>query len=336
MTVIRFGVIGLGRMGALHAENLGGMIKGARIVAAAVESVDLPAMASERREFDIGFSAQDLVDRADVDAVLIASPSSLHADHIGLAASAGKPVFCEKPMAASLKGALAAHRILTTAGIPFQIGFQRRFDSGYARAKSFISAGEIGRPEMFRGVSCDHIPSLGYLRTSGGLFWDLGIHDFDAARFLMDDEVVEVHAAGAVLVERALLEIDDVDYGIVTIRFARGTLGVVQNSWRAAWGYEIRAEVSGSLAKVVTELDEKAPVRLYTERGFLGERHHLFVERFRGAYRCELQAFVDALASGAKPSPNVNDALRAIEIADAATRSRREGRWIAVESAAAS
>jgi myo-inositol 2-dehydrogenase / D-chiro-inositol 1-dehydrogenase len=335
MTAIRFGVIGLGRMGALHAENLSGMIKGARIVAAAVESADIPGMALERRGFDVGFSAQDLVDRADVDAVLIASPSSLHPDHIGLAALAGKPVFCEKPMAATAEGALDAHRAVTAAGIPFQMGFQRRFDPGYVRAKSFISAGEIGRPEMFRGVSCDHIPPLGYLRTSGGLFWDLGIHDFDAARFLMADDIVEVHAAGAVLVEPALRDIDDADYGVVTIRFASGALGVVQNSWRATWGYEIRAEVSGSLAKVVTELDEKAPVRLYTERGFLGERHHLFVERFREAYRSELQAFVDALCSGAKPSPTVDDALRAIEIADAATRSRREGRWIAVESAAA-
>jgi myo-inositol 2-dehydrogenase/D-chiro-inositol 1-dehydrogenase len=148
----------------------------------------------------------------------------------------------------------------------------------------------------------------------------------------MRDEIVSVHAAGAVLVEPALATIDDVDYGVVTLRFAGGALGVVQNSWRAPWGYEIRAEVCGSKGRVVTELDEKVPTRLYTDEGFRSERHHLFVERFREAYRLELQAFVDALRAGVRPSPDATDGLRAVQVSDAATRSRREGRWIEVEA----
>ena len=146
----------------------------------------------------------------------------------------------------------------------------------------------------------------------------------------MGDEITAVHAAGAVKVEPALSELDDVDYGMVTLRFQGGGLGAVQNSWRAPWGYEIRAEVYGSQGKVVTELDERVPTRLYTDRGFTGERHHLFMERFREAYRLELQRFVDALHAGRKPSPDAQDGLRAVEVADAATRSRRENRWVTV------
>jgi myo-inositol 2-dehydrogenase/D-chiro-inositol 1-dehydrogenase len=144
----------------------------------------------------------------------------------------------------------------------------------------------------------------------------------------MGDEIAAVHATGAVLVEPALAEIDDVDYGVVTLRFSSGGLGVVQNSWRAPWGYEIRAEVYGSRGKVVTELDERVPTRLYTERGFRSERYHLFVERFREAYRLELQSFVDALRAGQSPSPDARDGLKAVRAADAATRSRREGHWV--------
>jgi len=189
-------------------------------------------------------------------------------------------------------------------------------------------AGAIGDVEMFRGISCDVIPPVEYLRTSGGLFWDLGIHDFDAARFLMGDEIVSVYATGAIKVEPRLAEFDDVDHGIVTLRFRNGGLGVVQNAWRAPYGYDIRGEVHGSLGKVVTELDAREPAALYTDRSFTFRRHHLFVERFEEAYRAELQAFVDSLRLGHAPSPGIDDALRAVLISDAATTSRRENRWV--------
>ncbi|HLZ09929.1 MAG TPA: Gfo/Idh/MocA family oxidoreductase, partial [Chloroflexota bacterium] len=250
------------------------------------------------------------------------------------AAAAGKPVFAEKPLADTAEKARGAVDAVEQAGIQFQIGFQRRFDPGYARARELVDAGAVGIPELFRGVTSDYMPPVSYLRTSGGLFWDLGVHDFDAARFLMGDEIAAVNAAGAIRIEPALAEFDDVDYGIVTLRFRHGALGVVQNSWRAPWGYEIRAEVIGSQGKVVTELDEKVPTRLYTERGFIGERHHQFLERFRDAYRLELQAFVDFLQTGEKPSPDARDGLRALLVSDAATRSRRENRWITIDEMA--
>jgi myo-inositol 2-dehydrogenase/D-chiro-inositol 1-dehydrogenase len=134
------------------------------------------------------------------------------------------------------------------------------------------------------------------------------------------------------MVEPRLAEFDDIDYGVVILHFRRGGLGVVQNSWRAPWGYEMRAEVCGSEGRVVTELDAKAPTHLYVERGIVTERHHQFLERFRDAYRKELQAFVDALRTGAEPSPNASDGLKAIQIADAATRSKRENRRVEIGS----
>lgn len=335
MSEIGVGVIGLGRMGELHAEHLQGAIRGARLVAAAVAPQDRTRLlAAGEREYPLLDNAAELIARQDVEAVLIASSSSMHHEHIAMAAAAGKPVFAEKPLADTVDKALRAVQEVERAGIPFQIGFQRRFDPGYARARQIIEEGAAGTPELFRGITSDYMPPVSYLRTSGGLFWDLGVHDFDAARFLMGDEITAVNAAGAIQIEPRLAEFDDVDYGVVTLRFRNGALGVVQNSWRAPWGYEIRAEVIGSRGKVVTELDEKVPTRLYTERGFTSERHHQFLERFREAYRLELQAFVDALQAGEKPTPNVRDGLRALIVSDAATRSRRENRWITIDEEA--
>ena len=269
-----------------------------------------------------------------VDAAVIASPSSKHAEHIYLAAELGKAVFCEKPLADSVALARQAVQAIGRAGIPFQVAFQRRYDPGYARARELIAGGAVGRPEMFRGISCDHTPPpLSFARTSGGLFWDLGVHDFDAARFLMGSEISAVNATGAVLVEPGLADLDDVDYGIVTLRFQSGAIGVVQNTRRAVWGYEIRAEVYGSAGKVVTELDERVPTCLYNERGATRERYFEFVDRFRDAYLRELQAFVDAVRAGTSPTPGPLDALRALQVAEAATTSRRLKSWVEVDLA---
>ena len=311
-------------MGALHAEHLDGRVWGARLVAA----VDPARLGGGT--WPLVETVEELVGLPEVDAVVIVSPSSLHREHIKLAAAAGKAIFCEKPLADTVDKALDATETVRASGVPLQVGFQRRFDAGYVSAKELIVEGAVGEVEMFRGITCDRIPPVEYLKTSGGLFWDLGVHDFDAARFLMAQEIVAVHATGTVRVEPALAEFGDIDYGLVILRFGNGALGIVQNSWRAPWGYEIRAEVYGSQGKVVTELDEKAPVRLYADRSWRSERHHLFVERFREAYRLELQAFVDALQSGRRPSPDAEDGLKALQVADAATRSHREKRWVQV------
>jgi len=329
MAPLGVGIIGLGRIGHLHAEHLAGSVHGARLVAAAVASADRERLlATGTAPCPLVEDAAVMIARPDVDAVVVASPAMLHLEHVALAAAAGKPVFGEKPLADGLDRSREVVAMVERAGIPFQIGFQRRFDPAYVRAKQLIAQGAIGEPEMFRGITCDRIPPVEFLRTSGGLFWDLAIHDFDAARFLLGDEVEAVFAVGAIKVEPKLAEFDDVDHGIVTLRFRGGALGVCQGAWRAPYGYDIRGEVHGSHGKVVAEVDEKWPTRLYDERGLVAERHDRFVERFKEAYLAELQAFVDALRAGRAPSPGAVDGLRAAEIADAAVRSRRDGNWI--------
>jgi myo-inositol 2-dehydrogenase/D-chiro-inositol 1-dehydrogenase len=279
---------------------------------------------------DLEETAEDLLARPDVDAVVVASPAIVHDEHISLAARAGKPIFSEKPLADTVPKAEAAAEAVRTAGVPFQIGFQRRYDRSYARAHELIASGAIGDIEMFRGMSCDRLGPIEFLKTSGGLFMDLASHDFDAARFLTGQEVVDVLAIGAVLVEPELATFDDVDYGIVLLRFANGALGVVQEAWRAPYGYDIRAEVHGSKGKVVAEVDEKFPTVLYDERGKVSERHDQFVERFADAYLAELQAFVHSLHEGTSPTPGIDDALQTMRIAAAATQSRRSGEWVKV------
>ena len=331
MDDLNVGIVGLGRIGALHAEHLAGAVRGARLVAAAVDPEHRARLETEgTAPCPLVADVAALLAVPGLDAVVIASSSNAHAEHLALATAAGVPIFCEKPLADSVERAIGAAAAIERAGVPFQIGFQRRFDPGYARARELVARGAIGTPEMFRGLTCDAIPPVSYLRTSGGLFWDLGIHDFDAGRFLMDDEIVAVQASGTILVEPELAEFDDIDHGVVALRFARGGLGVVQNAWRAPYGYDIRAEVHGALGKIVTEVDEEVPARLYTPRGAMSARHHLFVERFRDAYRRELQAFVDAVRGGTEPTPGVRDAIQGILVADAATRSRKSGGWVEV------
>jgi myo-inositol 2-dehydrogenase/D-chiro-inositol 1-dehydrogenase len=331
---IGFGVIGLGRIGGFHAASLRDRVSGAHLVAAAVDPEhQRRLLESGEAPCDLEETVPALLDRADVEAVVVASPAVVHDEHIAMAAGAGKPIFSEKPLADTVPKAEAAAAAVEAAGVPFQIGFQRRYDRGYARSRELIASGAIGDVEMFRGMSCDRLGPIEFLRTSGGIFMDLASHDFDAARFLTGEEITEVFAVGAVLVEPELATFDDVDYAIVLLRFANGALGVVQEAWRAPYGYDIRAEVHGSKGKVIAELDEKYPATLYDDRGKVSERHDQFVERFSDAYVAELQAFVDALHAGTTPTPGLEDGLQAVRVAAAATKSRREVGWVAVQDA---
>jgi myo-inositol 2-dehydrogenase/D-chiro-inositol 1-dehydrogenase len=306
-------------------------IAGAHLVAAAVDAEHRSQLLADgTAPCDLDESAEALLERPGVEAIVVASPAVVHDEHIILAARAGKPIFSEKPLADTVPKAEAAAEAVRSAEVPFQIGFQRRYDRSYVRAHELIASGAIGDVEMFRGMSCDRLGPIEFLKTSGGLFMDLASHDFDAARFLTGQEVVDVLAIGAVLVEPELATFDDVDYGIVLLRFENGALGVVQEAWRAPYGYDIRAEVHGSRGKVVAEVDEKFPAVLYDERGKVSARHDQFVERFADAYRDELQAFVNSLHSGATPTPGIDDALQTMRIAAAATQSRRSGEWVKV------
>ncbi len=326
---IGFGVLGAGRIGALHARNIAGTIDGARLVAV----MDANPDAAQRAAYG-GAAVCDevgtLLEHPEVEAVLIASPTTLHAEQIKAAARVGKAVFCEKPVALNLKETQGALSVVREAAVPFQIGFNRRFDTGFREVARAVHAGELGRPEMFRSQSSDPMPPPeSYVATSGGIFLDSVIHDIDIARFMIGD-IERVTALGRVLVADYMNDYGDVDTSILTLEFTGGAIGVVQNSRRTVHGYDLRVEVHGERGKLVTEAERATQVWRYGEAGIQGDYVYYFIERFRDAYRAEVQAFVDAVREGRTPTPGAEDALEALRVALAATKSLKEKRPVEV------
>jgi myo-inositol 2-dehydrogenase / D-chiro-inositol 1-dehydrogenase len=329
-----FAVIGAGRIGALHARHLLGSVEGARLVLV----VDADLEVARRAAAGVAEVADDYreaLSHGGVDAVLIASPTVMHAEQLVAAAEAGTPILCEKPVADTLAGTMAAMRAVEAAGVPFQIGFNRRFDPAYAEVARAVHAGELGRVELFRSQSSDPHPAPeAYIAASAGFFHDSVIHDIDMARFV-GGEVERVTALGRVLVSPVYERYGDVDTSILTLEFASGGLGVLMNSRRTVYGHDLRLEVHGALGKLVAEDERATKVWRYGASGVGGDFYYHFLERFRDAYRLEVQAFVDAVRAGRPPHPGPVDAVESLRIADAAARSLREGRPVAVAEVAA-
>jgi len=323
-------VLGAGRMGLTHLRTLAG-IGQVRVVAVADPD---PAAAERGRALAgapraLSEPLEAIADPA-VDAVVIVTPTSTHATLIEAAIEAGKAVWSEKPIALDLAQTARVVALWRERGVPVQLGFMRRFDPGYVRARELIAAGELGRIEQFRAYSRDtYPPPLEFLRHSGGAFLDMSVHDFDLARFLVG-EVEEVEAWGGVLFDQRFAEADDVDTALTMLRFENGALGVVEMSRHSAWGYDIRTEVYGATGKVVVEAPQKTPATYSRRFGFEGDHFENFPDRFEVAFRLELEAFFRALAAGAAPSPGPEDALETLRLAVAATRSWREGHPVRV------
>src|ERR1700693_4490572 len=322
--------LGFGRMGETHLRNLIGLSRVKVVVVA-----DPRREAAERGKVIAGAEEaltdiEKAIAHPAVDAVVIVTPTDTHARLLELAAYAGKAVFSEKPIALDLAETTRVVRVIQERGIPVQLGFMRRFDPGYARAKQKIEAGDLGRIELFRALSRDtYPPSLEFLLGSGGIFLDMAVHDLDLARFLVG-EVEEVKAWGTVLIDDRFAQAQDSDTAVVMLKFKNGALGVVETTRRSKWGYDIRTEVAGADAKVVIEAPQKTPVTLSREFGARYDHYENFPDRFEAAYRLELQAFFEALKTGRKPSPGAEDALETLRLAIAVTRSWKENRPVKV------
>jgi len=272
----------------------------------------------------------DAIHNPEVQAVIIVTPTSTHAALIEAAALAGKAIFCEKPVAADLTETERVMHLVQQQGVPFQIGFQRRYDASFMQARERILAGEVGQVEQFSATGRDPAPPpLEYLKVSGGIFLDQAIHDLDIARFLVG-EVKEVMAIGDVKVDPAIATIGDADTTTVLLTFENGAQGVVQNSRRAVYGYDVRTEVFGSGGKLVMDATPKTPLVRYGE-GVTSDHYHFFMDRFKDAYRAEIAAFVSALTQGRDPTPGAHDALESLRLALACTRSLNEGRPVRVQ-----
>lgn len=328
--MLNIGLLGCGRIGQVHARSLKHMDE-ARAVAVA----DAVPEAANALAGEIGAKAMDagaLIASADVDAVVIGTPTDTHFDLIHGAAAAGKAIFCEKPVDMSVARIRQCLKAVAAAGVPFMTGFQRRFDPNFALLKARIAEGAIGDVEMVTILSRDPAPPpIGYVRSSGGIFCDMTIHDFDMARFLLGEEPTELFAAGSCLIDPQIGDAGDADTAMVTLKTASGRLCQISNSRRASYGYDQRVEAHGSKGMVRARNRREHQVELANADGFTAApAQHFFLERYSEAYRREMVHFVEAVTAGRPPSPSGEDGLRAQAIADAATRSHRTGQPVAI------
>lgn len=331
LTPLAVAVLGAGRIGRKHAETLARRVDGCRVpwIVEPLEDAGRACAADVGAQWTSD-AARAIADPA-VDAVLIATPTNTHADLIEMAASYGKPILCEKPIDLTMERTLAAIGGAEKAGVPLQIGFQRRYDPSYMRARRMIEEGAVGTIELVTATSRDPQPApISYLKVSGGIFRDASIHDFDVVRYLTGHEVVEVFAYGAALVDPAIGEIGDADTVVASLRFDSGALGVVTASRRAVYGYDVSTEVFGSAGKVVVGESPETLVRRYGKDGVTRDNIFWFLQRFEESYVAEVEDFVACLREGRAPRITGEDGRAALAIADAATQSFKEGRPVAV------
>jgi myo-inositol 2-dehydrogenase/D-chiro-inositol 1-dehydrogenase len=321
-------VIGAGRIGRIHAGNIAAH-SGAKLAGIC----DADADAANRLATAHGTRILSVADTMNADAVLIASPTATHADFIEQAATAGRSVFCEKPIDLSAVRVRICLEAARQAGIVLMVGFNRRFDPHFALLKQRLDGGEIGALELLTIISRDPSPPpVSYVTTSGGLFRDMMIHDFDMARFLMGEEPVEVTATASCLIDPAIGEAGDVDTAVVTLRTASGKLCQISNSRRATYGYDQRIEAHGEGGLLRAGNVLPTTIEVATADGIRTDPVlPFFLERYASAYRVELDAFVKAARGDGPARPNGEDGLRALLLADAAVRSAASGRTMRPE-----
>jgi myo-inositol 2-dehydrogenase/D-chiro-inositol 1-dehydrogenase len=332
MSGIGVGLIGAGRIGTLHAE-LVGAAKCCRI--AAIYDAD-EGRASKLATVVGGRvceSATALVHDSAVSAVYICSPTDTHVEMIRLAASAGKPIFCEKPIDLDIARVQECLEVLARHPVPFTIGFHRRFDPHHRALWSEVVKGRIGRIEQIRVVSRDPAaPPLDYIRRSGGIFRDMMIHDLDQCRWLLGEEFIGVFAIGSVLTDSAITETGDFDTATATFWTARGASCTIQNSRRCTYGFDQRIEIFGEKGRLSLENVPLTQTSIFDASGNVSPTlpQH-FPQRYRDAYREQLAAFIQAITKGLSPEVTALDGLRSLILANAAERSARTGHAISID-----
>jgi inositol 2-dehydrogenase len=330
MAKLGVGVVGVGTLGRRHAENLRHSVPGAHLVA--VSDSDLKRASEVASELEIEHSynsIEALVERDDVQAIVIASPSKFHASGIQVAAKAGKSVFCEKPLALELEEADAALKAVAQAGVQLQIGFMRRYDLAYLNARKRIEAGEIGDPVIFKSVGRDKEPpppSFLQSNVNGTLFSDAAIHDFDLVRWLMGDEVVAVHCFAGLLACPELAQFNDIDACLVNLRLARGGIGNVEAFRKSTYGYDIRTEILGTKGALHVGCLRHTADSVLTGAGILYDVVDHWLTRFAEAYVGEMRSFVGAILAGKSVGPTGDDGRHALAIALTAEQSFKQAR----------
>jgi myo-inositol 2-dehydrogenase/D-chiro-inositol 1-dehydrogenase len=331
--IVRIGVLGLGRIGRMHADLLARDVPGAIVAAVADTDPETLAAAIERLRVPGSVDPLDVIKDQNVDAVAICTPTPTHVDLIVAAARAGKPILCEKPVSLDLDSTDRALLTVENSGVPLQIGFNRRFDPGHAAVAAAVADGQIGSPEIVRISSRDPAPpAIDYLLVSGGIFVDQTIHDFDMARYVTRSEVVAVHAVGSVRVDPQIGEIGDLDTVAITLRHVNGCLTQIDNSRRSVYGFDQRVEAFGSDGVATSE---NQPAHGAVIRSVTGGRTaalpRFFLERYLSSYVNQWVAFTAAVHDGSPPAVTGRDARAALILARSAAESARTGRTIETE-----
>jgi inositol 2-dehydrogenase len=328
------GLIGLGRLGKVYARDLATRIPETRLVAVADPDAAAREEAGARHGVRAHADGEALLADPEVEAVVVVSPTHTHRAYAVAALEQRKPVFCEKPPALSLAETEDLARAVARTGSFFQMGFMRRFDAGYAAAKRKLQEGAIGEAVVFKSSSRDpHRTTLEYAdpRSSGGMIMDMGIHDFDLARFFMG-EVESVQAAGGTLAYPELRSVGDIDNAIATLRFASGRLGVVDLSRNGVYGYDIQTELLGTAGTLRIGYLRETPLFVMTKGSVAHDTVPYFMERFAGAYTAQLQDFARNVLGGQAPPVTIEDGVAAMRICVAAQRAAQTGETVALAS----
>lgn len=327
---INIGVIGAGRIGKIHSENIVSFMPQGRLKA--IADVNLtPEIKAWAQKLGVKLITKDpailLADKS-IQAVLICSSTDTHADFVIKAAKAGKHIFCEKPVDLTVKKVAAALAAVKKAGVKLQVGFNRRFDHNFRRIRDLTVSGAIGKPHIIKITSRDPAPPPpAYVAVSGGIFLDMTIHDFNMVRYQSGSEVEEVFATGAVLVDPGIGRAGDVDTAIITLRFKNGALGVIDNSRKAVYGYDQRVEVFGSKGAAVADNDFPNTVKLSNDKAVGTDKPlYFFLERYKESFITEMRAFLDAIIHGKPTLVTGMDGLQDLRVGLAAKKSLKTGR----------
>jgi myo-inositol 2-dehydrogenase / D-chiro-inositol 1-dehydrogenase len=323
---VRVALIGAGRIGQRHAATLASAIPRAELaIIADVHGPSAATLAAKVRCQHWTDNPESVLADATINAIVIASSTDSHAPLIVAAAEAGKQIFCEKPIALDLEATDYALDAVERAGVRLQMGFQRRFDKAYHTAKGLIDSGTLGRIEAIRDTMRDPSPaSRAYLETSGGLYRDMTIHNFDCVRWMVGQEVRELFAMGSAIVSPLFRELGDIDTSVISLRFDDDSLGVIDNSRRSGFGYDVRTEVFGSEGALMIGYSRDTPMLRLDANGIHSDHIHWFLERFDQAYVDELKVFVDGIVDDTPLPVDGHDARAAMVLAYAAEASLRE------------
>lgn len=328
------GVIGAGRIGKIHVENLLRKVPDVKLKIVADIKIDekLKQWASEIGVLKLTTEPNEIFKDSEIDAVVICSSTDTHAKFIQEAAKIKKHIFCEKPLDTDIKRIKETLTVVKKAGVKLMIGFNRRFDHNFMRIREAVNSGQIGTPQIIKVTSRDPAPPpIEYVKVSGGIFLDMTIHDWDMARYQAGSEVEEVYATGAVLINPEIGKVGDIDTAVAVLKFKNGAIGIIDNSRQAIYGYDQRVEVFGSKGCAMADNDTPNTVRIYTSDHTATDKiPYFFLERYMGSYATELLTFFDCLRNNKEPAPGGEDGLQDVLVAIAAQKSLKEHRVVKI------